>query len=226
VKYQAVIFDLYGTLVANFPESEGNAVLKQVAAVLKVPPENYISHWRAAYNERMTGAHPDFRACIKNICQQLGVQPTDDQIQAAASIRADMTWMEVMSYREGALEVLSYLKDNGYKTGLISNASMETTRVWPNTALAPLIDTSVFSCIEGILKPDPRIFQIAMERLAVSPEKCLYVADGMSRELTTASKLGMHSVLIKAPHDSAYEFDREDWSGPAISSLQEIIDLL
>jgi putative hydrolase of the HAD superfamily len=226
MKYKAVIFDLYGTLIENFPESEGNAVLLRAASVLAVSSDNFISQWRAAYAERMIGAYRDTQACIRNICQLLGVQPTNEQIDIAAGIKADMTRREVTSYREGALEVLSYLKANGYKTGLVSNASMETTRVWSQTTLAPLIDESVFSCIEGMLKPDPRIFQIAMERLAVSSEECLYVADGMSQELTTASKLGIYSVLIKAPHNTRYEFDREDWSGPAISSLKELVTIL
>ena len=82
--------------------------------------------------------------------------------------------------------MLQYLKDNGYKTGLLSNCSSETVRVWPETLLAPLIDVPVFSAVEGIMKPDPRLFQIALGRLGERAKDCLYIADGMSQELTTA----------------------------------------
>jgi putative hydrolase of the HAD superfamily len=226
MKYQAVIFDLYGTLVENFPSSKGNEVLRRAAAALGVSPADFISQWSAAYAERMNGTTKNFQACIINICQRLGVKPTEEQIETAAGIKREMTRQEVTSSLDGAMETLSYLKQNGYKTGLVSNCGMETTMVWPRTSLSPFIDVLVFSCIEGTMKPEPRIFQIALEKLGVPPEACLYVADGMSQELTAASKLGMQAVRVEAPHDSEYEHDREDWRGLEISSLKEVLDLL
>lgn len=201
-KYQAIIFDLFGTLVENFPSDEGYEVLSRAALVLGVSHADYNSQWIAAFNERMTGTAENFQACIKNICQRLGLQATEEQIDKAASIRFEMTQREVMSCREGAVETLSYLKKNGCKTGLISNCSSEATRVWPETLLAPLIDAPVFSCVEGIMKPDPRLFQIALKRLNVRAANCLYIADGMSQELATASKLGMQAILLEAPHNN------------------------
>jgi putative hydrolase of the HAD superfamily len=226
MKYKAVIFDFYGTLVDNFPSTESNAVLKRVAAAVSVSPEDFVSRWLAAYNERMTGEAKNCQACIKNICRRLGAQPSEQQIELAASIKLEMTRREVMSCKEGALEALSYLKTKGYKTGLLSNASTETARLWPKTPLATFIDAPVFSSLEGIMKPDPRIFEIAVKKLKVLPQECVYIADGMSQELTAASKLGMNAILINVPHDSDYEHDREVWHGRAISSLKEIRNLL
>jgi putative hydrolase of the HAD superfamily len=226
VKYRAVIFDLYGTLVENFPSSRSREVLSRMAATLGVPTAEFSALWTKAYGDRMTGRHKSSQSCITNICQSLGMKPTQKQIEKAAAIKAEMTHAEVCSCLEGAVEVLQYLKDNGYKTGLISNCSMETVNVWPKTLIAPLIDKPVFSSVEGVMKPDPRLFQIAMERLNVRAAECLYIADGMSRELETASKLGMQAVLVQVPHDSEYEHDREKWRGDTISSLKEIIKLL
>ncbi len=226
MKYKAVIFDLYGTLVENFPASESYEVLKRMASGLAVSHDDFTAQWKAAFAERMNGNDRDFQACIRNICRRLGAQPSGEQIDLAASIRCEMTQREVMSYCEGAVEVLSYLKANGYKTGLVSNCSMETTRVWTKTLLAPLIDVPVFSCTERVMKPDPRIFLIAIEKLGVPPEECIYIADGMSSELTTASNLGMQAVLVETPHDSEYEHDRETWQGHRISSLKEVLNLI
>jgi putative hydrolase of the HAD superfamily len=226
VKYRAVIFDLYGTLVENFPASQSGEVLSRMAEVLGVPPAAFSSQWTKAFGDRMTGVHDNFQACTKSICLRLGAEPTAEQIDKAAAIRFELTHREVTSCMEGAVEVLSYLKKSGYKTGLVSNCSMETVKVWPQSLLAPFIDAPVFSCVEGVMKPDPRLFQIVMERLNVRGAECLYVADGMSRELATASELGMQALLIKVPHDSEYEHDREEWHGASIASLQEIINQL
>jgi putative hydrolase of the HAD superfamily len=226
VKYQAVIFDLFGTLVENSPSSKSYEVLSRMATILAVSPADFAAQWRTDIVNRMSGITKNYQACIRNICRRLGARPGDEQIEKAARIRFEMNQHEVMTYKPGALEVLSYLKANGYKTALLSNCSMETTTIWPKTSLAPLIDVPVMSCIEGMLKPDPRLFQIAIEKLAVKPEACLYVADGVGQELTTAAELGMCAVLVATPHDSEYEHDRETWQGLKISSLKEVLNLV
>lgn len=76
------------------------------------------------------------------------------------------------------------------------------------------------------MKPEPRIFQIAIERLAVEPGDCLYIADGIGQELTSASQIGMQAVLIRVSGEDSYDPYREDWNGPVISSLTEVLDLV
>jgi len=53
-------------------------------------------------------------------------------------------------------------------------------------------------------KPDPRIYHLALERLKVKPQDCLYVGDGSSHELTGARKVGMHPVQIHVPDEIVY----------------------
>ena len=226
MKYQAVIFDLFGTLVDNFPWDKSNDNLRRMASELSAPPDDFVALWHAAFDERMKGVFKDYQACIRHICQRLGTQVQDDKIELAASIRFEINRREVMASREGAIETLSFLKSKGYKTGLVSNCSVETTVVWKETLLAPLIDVAVFSCLEGTMKPEPSIYQEAVEKLAVSPKECLYIADGIGQELTSAAKLGMYAVQIRMPHDSDYDPYREEWNGPVISSLEEVLTLL
>ena len=133
----------------------------------------------------------------------------------------------VMTPRPDAVEVLSRLRESGHKTGLISDCSHEVPVVWPETALAPLIDVAVFSCSVGMRKPDPAIYRLAAERLRVRPEQCLFVGDGGSNELSGALEAGMHPVLIRLDADSteAHLARREEWNGPAVSSLREVLGI-
>ena len=226
MKYKAVIFDLFGTLIKNFPWDVSNSLLRRMALELLAPPDDFTALWHAAFDKRMKGVLKNYQACIRHICQQLGAQVQDDRIELAASTRFELNKQEVTAPREGAIEVLSYLKANGCKTGLLSNCSTETTLVWENSPLAPLIDVAVFSCLVGLMKPDPRIYQTAVERLAVKPEECMYIADGMEQELLGASKLGMYAVLIRVPGEDDYDPYREEWGGPVISSLKEVLTLV
>ena len=226
MKYEAVIFDLFGTLIDNFPWAESNNILGQMASELSVPAKDFTDLWHATFDERMKGIFQDYQACIRHICRQVGVKAPDDKVRLAAGMRFEMNKQEVTSPRRGAVEVLTYLRENGCRTGLISDCSIETTLVWRDSPLSSLIDEVVFSCLAGIKKPDPRIYQMAVENLGIKPETCIYVADGIGQELYGASKFGMHAVQIRTGGDDEYDPYRDDWNGPVISSLQEVITLV
>jgi putative hydrolase of the HAD superfamily len=100
--------------------------------------------------------------------------------------------------------------------------------LWENTGLKSFFEVTIFSCAVGIKKPDPRIYHMALEKLKVKPQHCLYVGDGSSYELTGALRVGMHPVWIRIPdeREDNFRIDEEDWDGPVISSLKEVLDLL
>jgi putative hydrolase of the HAD superfamily len=81
----------------------------------------------------------------------------------------------------------------------------------------------------SLKKPDPRIYRLACENLGVTPEQVLYVGDGSSNELTGATVVGMHPVQIQDPGETAdtHFVDKEqDWTGPVITSLSEVLDIV
>jgi putative hydrolase of the HAD superfamily len=63
------------------------------------------------------------------------------------------------------------------------------------------------------------------DRLKVAPDRCLYVGDGGSKELTGAAESGMDVVLIRASYDTV-NGDREEWQGTRISELKQVLDLV
>jgi putative hydrolase of the HAD superfamily len=135
----------------------------------------------------------------------------------------------MLAPRPHAVEVLSALKSKGYKVGLISDCSVEIPMVFNETPLAHLFDSTIFSCSVGVKKPDPRIYAIACQQLGVAPEKCLYIGDGGSRELTGAEKAGMHAVMIEAYGQAELpqaNSEALEWKGRVIKSLEEVLDLV
>lgn len=226
MKYEAVIFDLFGTLVHMISSSDDEKILTQMASVLSVPSDGLVRLWRNTFAQRMKGTFRKYQDCIGHICEQLGVSVEYSQIEAATQIRFHMNRREVMTPRADAIKVLSRLKLEGYKIGLISNCSFETTTLWEEVPLAPLVDVAIFSCLVGMMKPDPRIYGLATEQLGVEPQDCLYVADGIGQELSAASQIGMHAVRIFVPGEDEYDPYREDWDGPIISSLTDVLRLV
>lgn len=226
MKYKAVIFDLFGTLVYNSSPSESNQVLRQMAREISMPDDDFIKMWLITYEERMKGIFKRYKDCIRYICQQTNTPVLEQKIESAAKLRSTMAKREISLIRDGAIEILSYLKSNDYKTGLVSDCSMDIPELWEDTPLSPFIDVAIFSCRVNMKKPDPRVFRMVIEQLDSKPKECLYIADGIGQELTTASKLGMSAVMIHSPDDREEDPYREDWHGPAITSLKEVMDLL
>jgi putative hydrolase of the HAD superfamily len=230
MKYKAVIFDLFGTLIDKLSLQEHRNVLEQMAHTISAPPSDFLRLWFATFNERGLGVFQSIRENVAYICRKLELPMEETKIAQAAKINIDYT-ARAMKPRPYAYKVLSYLKTHGYKTGLISDCGAEIPKIFKTMSLAPLIDKSVFSCSVGVQKPDPRIYQIATERLAVKPKDCLYIGDGDSNELTGALEVGMKAVLIRNPNEvrnDVYrvDFEAEKWQGTEITSLKEVLNLV
>ena len=227
MKYEAVVFDLFGTLVPNMSLSEHRAVLTRMAHVLSAPPDNFAQLWFDTFNERSTGIFQSPDDNVEYICRTLGVSVNETQVKLATRIRFDYAVQSMMP-RPDAIETLSHLKLEGYKTGLISDCSAEVPAMWKESPFVDLIDVAIFSCLVGVKKPDPRIYDLAMGKMVVEPEKCLYIGDGSSQELTGAAQLGMYPVLIRLAGEDGTQphlVNREMWDGPVVSSLTEVLDL-
>jgi HAD superfamily hydrolase (TIGR01509 family) len=222
-KYEAVIFDLGGTLIYQSTWQEQDQYIRQMAKVLGVPNDDFLRVWRETYEDRTKGTFGSVQNDIKHICEHLGVPVVDSRIEAAASIPLEITKRMVMAPRDDALPVLAHLKRLRYKTGLVSNWSSHLSEVWNDSALARLIDVAVISSAVGLMKPDLRIFQLVAERLKVAPGRCLYVADGYEEELATASEVGMSAVMLRFSDASDELPNREKWQVPVISSLEEVL---
>jgi putative hydrolase of the HAD superfamily len=228
MKYKAVIFDLFGTLVDNFTITEYQQVLTEMSAILKAPADTFSKLWRDSFYLRTNGTHRTHEESIRFICKELKVPVTDVQVDKAADLRLEYT-VRSLQPRKEAVPTIRKLKRLKYKVGLISDCSPETPAAWPATPFHGLFDVTVFSCVVNMKKPDPRIYRIATDKLGIEPRDCLYIGDGSSNELTGALKVGMHPVLISDPNESAdaHYIDREKgWQGPKIASLKEVLELV
>jgi putative hydrolase of the HAD superfamily len=228
MKIDAVIFDLFGTLVDDFATSVGRQTYIALAEALEVPYERFMPPWRQTSEMRTGGAFQTVEASIEYVCELIGVRVGPEQMAKAVEIRLQQT-RRALDPRPDAISTLGQLKNQGYKLALLSNCSIEIPILWHESAFVELIDSAIFSSRERLKKPDPRIYQLACERLGVMAENCLYIADGENYELVAAAKVGICPVLIRtSSEEPRSELRREagEWQGDTIHSLAEVLQLL
>lgn len=99
--------------------------------------------------------------------------------------------------RQPLVERVRLLRDEGYTTGIITNNVKEFGDGW--RALVPvdeLFDFVVDSSSAGVRKPDPRIFQIALQQLGdISPQEVVFL-DDYPANVEAARALGLQSILV------------------------------
>jgi len=225
MKYPAVVFDLFGTIVDDFAVSSAGSNNADFAAALGAPYEPFVKIWRQTTEMRTNGTFQSVEASIEYVCDAIGVPVTAEQMTKAVTIRLQQL-RGALKPRADAVATINQLKHGGYKLGLLSNCSIEIPILWPETEFANLFHSTIFSSRERIKKPAPEIYHLACDRLGVAPEDCLYIADGENYELTAAASVGMQPVLLKT--NSLREVHREatDWRGCTVSSLAEVFTLV
>lgn len=216
---RAVVFDLFGTLVTYPP---GALHVRAMAERLGLPFETLHHEWRKLRAQRDAGELDACRA-PRICCDSSAIERTDAELEAAA-VEATLWLRGVLKPRDGALETLRALRERGQKIGLISDANIETSIVWPETTLAPFFDTAVFSSVEHRRKPDPALYRAVCERVGVAASECLYIGNGDGDELAGAIEAGMRAVLFTAPGESPGR-EAAPWTGARISDLRDVIGI-
>lgn len=82
------------------------------------------------------------------------------------------------------------------KVAVVSNIPWDIRRVFREYDLEDLVDEFVLSYVEGVMKPDPKIFLVACQRLGITPGEALMVGD--SREADGgAEQVGIRTAIIE-----------------------------
>ncbi|MEP7183465.1 MAG: HAD family phosphatase [Betaproteobacteria bacterium] len=100
---------------------------------------------------------------------------------------------------DGAVDVLAEVRDRGVPIYAITNWSAETFP--PQRERFPFLGwfrDIVVSGVEGVIKPDPRIFRILLERNGIAPESAVFI-DDVATNAAAASALGLHGIHFRSP---------------------------
>ena len=121
---------------------------------------------------------------------------------------------------EGVVPALERLRARVPRLVVVSNANGRLHVVMERLGLARFFDVMLDSHLEGVEKPDPRLFELALERAGGRKETTLHVGDFYWIDVQGARAAGLRAVLL----DSAGLYPEADC--PRVRSLGALADLL
>jgi putative hydrolase of the HAD superfamily len=132
------------------------------------------------------------------------------------------TFTDLANYRlfPDVLATLQRFQEAGLTLGVISNFEEWLERLLESLEVTRFFGVRVISGAEGVEKPDPRIFRLALDRTGMLPEESVYVGDSPSFDIEPARAVGMFAVLLDRRGRHA------DHVGPRITSLDELPEII
>lgn len=152
------------------------------------------------------------------LCRKLGIE--DEAISIARAVYDEFGHPWRWALYPDVRPAFERLRAGGLLVGIISNWDSRLVSLLNGLGLGDVLDDIVSSADVGLHKPDPRIFQLACERLGVAPEQAAHVGDHHYADYLGSSSLGMHAVLIDRHGVEA------DHGVEPVRSLDELDDVL
>ena len=215
---EAVVFDAGGTLVRMdyewiaemLGELGVGATVEQVRHGEVHGRRRYDAAAGARPNTPALGLHPPLgsiaptRAYFSGMLEAVGCRhPVLEEAlerMKQQQVPPSLLWSRPM---EGARHALDALAAMGVRMCCVSNSDGRAEQHLVTTGNRDGLEFVIDSQIEGVEKPDPRIFAIALDRMHVAAERAVYVGDIRSVDAAGARGAGMHFVLIDPYGDYA-----------------------
>ncbi len=200
MKYDAIFFDIGNTLffynydflrdllsdrfgVAISSQELEEAHQATLESVIRdgLPGKGQDVLWRETYRRWFERIHMD-----------------EDRIQDAMNAVRTHPFRHLFWARadEGTRETLDWFRERGMKLGVISNAEGQIKRLLEHTALDSRFEVILDSGVEGVAKPDKRIFERAAAAMGVSAERSIYVGDLYDVDVLGSKGAGMTPILV------------------------------
>jgi 2-haloacid dehalogenase len=100
---------------------------------------------------------------------------------------------------QGTVDLLAELRDRGTALYFLSNYSAETFRLAPpRFAFLSWFAGGIVSGEHGVIKPDPAIYQLLLDRCAIDPHRAVFI-DDVPVNAEAARPFGIHPIHFTAP---------------------------
>jgi len=216
----AVVLDLFGTLVGAPTPAERSHAATRLARVIGCDPPDVEDYFLAAWQVRHDGTLAAVSALAAHLIRAVGGR--DSVVDPVVHELCDLGRARLVP-DTSVVQTLISLRSKGFRLGVLSDASAEIVATWPTGRLATVVDAAVFSCAAGRTKPDQRLYARVSGELGVPARRTLYCGDGGGDELHGALDHGMIVVGVRRRGPAnTLAFGDTEWSGATIDTVEQL----
>jgi putative hydrolase of the HAD superfamily len=195
----AVLFDWGDTLMRWAPEPEflEDGHRAGLAAIGRDVDPAITARFRDVYLPKFFAQgvieEIEYPGEVRALLGEFGIDVGDDDLLRFLEAE-HAAWAPARQLAATTHALLETLRERGLKLGLVSNAIDPPDllhRDLEQLGVAQRLDVAVFSSEVGRRKPDPSIFEVALSRLGIEPERALMVGDSVPNDVAGAQALGM-----------------------------------
>lgn len=194
MKYKAVIFDMFETLITEWGHKKYTK--NEMCSDLGIEREKFDVYWNEKEKERYTG-EISFTDSILYVCGKCGKKMDDITLSGVIEKRIRTKSLCFEYVNPDVYLLLDCLKMNGLRLAIISNCSSEEVKVIKQSKIYKYFDQIILSYEVKMQKPDIRIYKTGSDLLGVAADECVFVGDGGSNELEGAKLAGMKAIQAK-----------------------------
>ena len=208
---RAVIFDFGGVL--GLPQD--TARVATMASLCRLSIERFRSAYGRDRSELDRGTL-SAEEYWSRILESAGVEANPGLI-AQIEREDSLGWTGI---NQGVVDWGAELRAAGYLTAILSNMPTTKLSFMRATGSFDWIDEfrpAIFSCEYLLVKPEPEIYRLCLNRLAVDPDTCIFL-DDVLQNVEAARALGIHALHFRSPAADAAELELR-WGLP-VSSLR------
>ncbi len=182
----------------NIDHARIEAILFDFVGVLLFPRSEYLADQTVDTIDKMVGQVTDdheFRMTV-----QANFQIDDDRFKNIIACISDK-----YEAFQPLWHLLPELRQH-YKLAIINNGTWLTFPFFEaKLKITQQFDFFISSAVEGVRKPDERIFWRACQRLGVAPRNCLFMDDSLAN-IQGAQQVGMQTIHWKNREDGFQQF--------------------
>ncbi|MEM9777427.1 MAG: HAD family hydrolase [Chloroflexota bacterium] len=221
ISYRELVEPAYGRIYAHL----GNKGFKlpDLSAFGQMAMESVIHEWQEA---KKTFAGANFGDALQATLKKCGIDSEQVDLIELMKVYEWGAAPGVEPYPD-THDVLTHIKNSGYKIGLITNAFNPMWMRDPELEAYDLIkyfDARITSGDTRFMKPHPAIYWRMMGLLDLMPEDCIFVGDRPAHDIQGAHNVGMLGIMMDPPHlDRGFEGTNPDY---VVTTLTEILPIL
>jgi len=220
---RVLLFDFGGTLDAEGVPWKERFYRIACEEGLDLPQEEFDAAFYGATDslEGTISRSAGFRETVEGVVEGLAARLAREntRLRKVGDRFAADSWRQLLE----SAKLLARLRER-HAIGIVSNFYGNLQAVCDETGLSPSIGVAIDSTLIGCKKPDPKIFQAALDVLGAAPSDAVFIGDSLKRDMGGARAMGMRHVWLR-PEGAAVNGGPCCPRDPVITRLSGLLEL-